>query len=41
MIPEKMLEVLKDEGVVSIVTQAREAHVVNTWNSYINLNYSH
>ena len=37
MIPEKMLEVLKDEGVVSIVTQFVEAHVVNTWNSYIKI----
>lgn len=37
MISEKMLEVLKDEGVVSIVTQYREAHVVNTWNSYIKI----
>lgn len=35
MIPEKMLEVLKYEGVVSIVSQAKEMHVVNTWNSYI------
>jgi hypothetical protein len=38
MIPEKMLEVLKHEGVVAIVTQASEAaHVVNTWNSYITI----
>lgn len=37
MIPEKMMEVLKHEGVVSIVTQGKEAHVVNTWNSYIEI----
>lgn len=36
MIPEKMLEVLKYEGVVAVVTQGTEgAHVVNTWNSYL------
>lgn len=36
MIPEKLLEVLKFEGVVSIVTQGdKEPHVVNTWNSYV------
>lgn len=38
MIPEKMLEVLDHEGVVAIVTQGvNEAHVVNTWNSYLKL----
>jgi hypothetical protein len=38
MIPEKMLAVLKNEGVVAIVTQgADDAHVVNTWNSYIKI----
>lgn len=36
MIPEKMFEVLKFEGVVAIVTQGAEGpHVVNTWNSYL------
>lgn len=36
MIPEKMIEVLKHEGVVALVTNGKEgAHVVNTWNSYI------
>lgn len=36
MIPEKMLEVLKYEGVVAIVTQGTAgAHVANTWNSYL------
>ena len=38
MIAEKMLDVLKNEGVVSIVTQSKEPHVVNTWNSYIKIN---
>lgn len=38
MIPEKVLEVLKYEGVVSVVTQGTEgAHVVNTWNSYLKI----
>lgn len=37
MIPEKMREILRHEGVVSIVTQASEVHVVNTWNSYIKI----
>lgn len=38
MIPEKMLEVLKYEGVVAIVTEgSKGAHVVNTWNSYLNI----
>ncbi|NLJ40428.1 MAG: pyridoxamine 5'-phosphate oxidase family protein [Clostridiales bacterium] len=36
MIPEKMLEVLNYEGVISIVTQGPDGpHVANTWNSYI------
>ncbi len=35
-IPEKMLEVLKNDGVVAIVTTGKDGpHVVNTWNSYI------
>lgn len=38
MIPEKMLDVLKYEGVVAIVTEGSEgAHVVNTWNSYLKI----
>ena len=38
MIPEKLTEVLKHEGVVSIVSQgAKEVHVINTWNSYIKI----
>jgi len=36
MFSERFLEVLNHEGVVSIVTCAdNEAHVVNTWNSYL------
>jgi Pyridoxamine 5''-phosphate oxidase. len=36
MFTEKFLEVLNHEGVVSIVTCSNnEAHVVNTWNSYL------
>jgi len=36
MIPGKLIEVLKYEGVVSIVTKGvSDAHVVNTWNSYL------
>ena len=37
-IPVKMHEVLKNEGVVAIVTQGdTEPHVANTWNSYIQI----
>lgn len=36
MIPEKLLEVLKQDGVVAIATLGEEGpHLVNTWNSYI------
>lgn len=36
MFTEKFLEVLNNEGVVSITTCANnEAHVSNTWNSYL------
>ena len=36
MFTEKFLEVIDKEGVVSIVSCANnEAHVVNTWNSYL------
>jgi hypothetical protein len=38
MIPEKLIQVLKHEGVVAIVTLGESGpHVVNTWNSYIQL----
>ncbi len=37
MLNEKLLEVISHEGVVAIVSWSNnEAHVVNTWNSYIN-----
>jgi hypothetical protein len=32
---EKFLEVLKNEGVVSILSWGVEPHLVNTWNSYL------
>jgi hypothetical protein len=36
MFTEKLLEVIGKEGVVSIVSCSdNEAHVVNTWNSYL------
>lgn len=36
MFTEKFLDVLNHEGVVSIVSCSNnEAHVVNTWNSYL------
>lgn len=36
MFTEKFYEVLSHEGVVSIVTCSNnEAHVANTWNSYL------
>ncbi|PLX82287.1 MAG: FMN-binding protein [Desulfuromonas sp.] len=38
MIPEKLLEVLKKDGVVAIATMGRgDPHMVNTWNSYIQI----
>ena len=36
MIPEKLLEVMKQDGVVAIATLGAEGpHLVNTWNSYL------
>lgn len=36
MIPEKLLEILKQDGVVAIATLGQEGpHLVNTWNSYL------
>jgi hypothetical protein len=36
MLTEKLYEVLKNEGVVSIVSWGiEEPHIVNTWNSYL------
>ena len=38
MIPEKLLEVLKHDGVVAIATLGQDGpHMVNTWNSYIQI----
>jgi hypothetical protein len=38
MIPEKLREVLKQDGVVAIATLGPEGpHMVNTWNSYIQI----
>jgi len=38
MIPEKMREVLKHEGVVAIATQGPDGpHLVNTWHSYVQI----
>ena len=34
-INDKFLEVLKHEGVVSIMSWGIEPHLVNTWNSYL------
>ena len=36
MIPEKLLEIMKQDGVVAIATLGEDGpHMVNTWNSYI------
>lgn len=38
MIPEKLLEVMKQDGVVAIATLGQDGpHMVNTWNSYIKI----
>lgn len=38
MIPEKLQEVLKQDGVVAIATLGQDGpHMVNTWNSYIRI----
>jgi len=38
MIPDKLREVLKKDGVVAIVTLGPEGpHMVNTWNSYVRI----
>lgn len=38
MISDKLLDVLKNEGVVAIATQGEDGpHLVNTWNTYIQL----
>lgn len=36
MIPEKLLEVMKQDGVVALATLGADGpHMVNTWNSYL------
>lgn len=35
ILSEKFLEVLKHEGVVSIMSWGVDPHLVNTWNSYL------
>lgn len=38
MIPEKLREVLKKDGVVAIATLGPDGpHLVNTWNSYVRI----
>ena len=38
MIPEKLLEILKKDGIVAIATLGEDGpHLVNTWNSYIRI----
>ncbi|GJQ49778.1 FMN-binding protein-like protein [Candidatus Kuenenia stuttgartiensis] len=38
MISDKMMQLLKCEGIVAIVTMGGDGpHVVNTWNSYIDV----
>lgn len=36
MIPERLMEILKQDGVVAIATLGQDGpHLVNTWNSYV------
>ena len=38
MIPERLREILKQDGVVAIATLGQDGpHMVNTWNSYIRI----
>ena len=38
MIPETLLEILKQDGVVAIATLGQDGpHMVNTWNSYLRI----
>jgi hypothetical protein len=38
LVPRKLLDVVGHEGVVAILTHgAKEAHLVNTWNSYLTI----
>jgi hypothetical protein len=36
LVPEKLLEILKQDGVVAIATMGPDApHMVNSWNNYV------
>lgn len=36
MLPEKLLEIMKEDGVVAIATLGKDGpHLVNTWNAYL------
>lgn len=38
MISEKLMEILENDGIVSIATHGGEGlHMVNTWNSYVKI----
>ena len=38
MIPEKLREILKQDGIVAIATLGQDGpHLVNTWNSYVGI----
>ena len=38
MIPEKLLEILKKDGIVAIATLGRDGpHLVNTWTGYVRI----
>ena len=38
MLPEKLQEILKQDGIVAIATLGQEGpHTVNTWNSYVRI----
>jgi predicted pyridoxine 5'-phosphate oxidase superfamily flavin-nucleotide-binding protein len=38
MIPEKLLEIMKQDGIVAIATLGKDGpHLVNTWNSYLRI----
>lgn len=38
MIPEKVKEILKNDGIVAIATLGQDGpHLVNTWNSYVRI----
>ena len=41
MLTDAFFEVLRHEGVVAIATLGDEPHLVNTWNSYIQVTDSH